>query len=105
MAYAEFGDMFALKRQNTCLYLGFMHDHTSLDPDLTTRLNDYRPPLFTLSKVEVDLTKQDLRDSEYSKFQQLYKEMKDFREGPAAPPVSTFTPKIRSSMTPAQGYW
>ena len=109
VAYAEFGDMFALRRQEHLLvFRGFMHDHTSLDPDLTTRLKDYRPPLFTLSKVEVDpLQKQNLRDSEYSKFQQLYKEMKDFREGPAAPPVSTFTPKqlwdLR--MTPAQGYW
>ena len=108
-AYAEFGDMFALRRsEHLLVFRGFLHDHTSLDPDLTTRLKDYRAPLFTLSKVKDDpYQAQNLRDAEFGTFQQFYKELKNIREGRAAPPVSTFSPKqlwdLR--MTPAQGYW
>lgn len=108
-SYSEFGDMFALRRgEHLLVFRGFLHDHTSLDPDLSTRLSNYQPDFFTLSNVKNDpYQANNLQSSNQKIFENLYTEMKSIRADVAAPPVNQFTPKqlwdLR--MTPAQGYW
>ncbi len=107
VAYAEFGDMFAV-RSATHLLLArvWQHGGTTLDPELTKRVLEARPGItsFGLHEVEHDPFQQDdLLGAEAALGLDLYRKLLAIRQGPGAPPPDALTPErieaLRTSGT------
>lgn len=107
VAYAEFGDMFAV-RSATHLLLArvWQHGGTTLDPELTQRVLEARPGItsFGLHEVEHDpYQKADLLGTEAALGLDLYRKLLAIRQGPGAPSPDALTPErieaLRTSGT------
>jgi arylsulfatase A-like enzyme len=111
-AYAEFGDMLALRSGDDLLtFRYFLHNASSLDPRLTTGLLDWEQSdeqMMSLHTITTDhLQAQDRVAEVPDRLQELYMTLRDVRTGPgAAPPDEMTAERLRAlQMSPAQGYW
>ncbi len=112
-AYAEFGDMLALRQGEWMLtFRCFLHGRTSLDPELTERLVAAAAKQgthgFLLHQVVRDPhQRQNLVDSQWPRFVLLRSSMLAMRRGPGAPPEEAWSPEKLWDLrlSPADGYW
>ncbi|MEE2751025.1 MAG: hypothetical protein VX519_06320 [Myxococcota bacterium] len=111
VAYSEFGDMLALRKDNLLLtFRCFLHNGTSLDPELTSRFE--KAPLqgefFSLHDVVKDSMQQEnLQKSQPEQVETLRNALLNQRKGPGAPPPDALGAEELKALrlTPALGYW
>ena len=111
-AYAEFGDMLALRSGPELLtFRYFLHNASSLDPRLTEGLAGWTTadlPLMGLHNIPQDpLQETDLAQSAPERVQQLQRQLLTVRQGPGVPPPETMSPERLEALrlSPATGYW
>jgi len=96
VAYAEFGDMFAVHSATHLLLARvWQHGGTTLDPELTKRVLEAKPGItsFGLHDVEHDPFQQDdLLTTDAALGLELYQKLLAIRQGPGAPPPDALTP-------------
>ncbi len=109
IAYAEYGDMLALRRGPWLLSLrALLHNGTSLDPSLTEYLLKPSPTGgYKLHDVTRDPYQRHDRMREYPELAQELKQlMVRQRTGPGAPPEYVDYEKLwELRLTPSSGYW
>jgi arylsulfatase A-like enzyme len=112
-AYAEFGDMIALRKgQYLLVFRCSLHNSTSLDPTITEQL---QAPLesvpmghYALYDVRVDpMQTKNLRRQAPEQVASMRKRMLAIRTGAAGVPAGTITPQRLWAlrMAPSEGYW
>jgi hypothetical protein len=112
-AYAEFGDMIALRSgAHLLVFRCSLHNSTALDPAITEQL---RAPISSVPRghyalydvTEDPLQARNLRLAQPETVARLRARMLEIRTGAAAPPAGTLTPQrlwdLR--MAPSEGYW
>jgi len=111
LAYSEFGDMLAIRQGKLLLtFRCFLHNGTSLDPELTSRFE--KAPLqgefFSLHDVVSDSMQQtNLQKSQPQQVEVLRNALLKQRKGPGAPPPDALGAEELKALrlTPALGYW
>jgi hypothetical protein len=97
VAYAEFGDMFAVRsRTHLLLVRLFQHGGTTLDPDFTRRVQEAQPgrTSFGLHAVDTDpLQEHDVLTVEGRVGLELHHQLLAIRQGPGAPPREAMSPE------------
>jgi arylsulfatase A-like enzyme len=112
-AYAEFGDMLLVREgPHVSVFRCTLHNATSLDPGITTRLLDDRAALpadfYSLHDVVADPWQAtDIRSEKPAVFQALRARLIEMRTGPAAVPSGAVSPERLWAlrMAPSDGYW
>lgn len=111
-AYAELGDMLMVRRgSHMLLFRTFLHDRSSLDPELDTLLAESTPgmePFWTMHDVLFDPGQQrDLVPERPPELSQLRGLMLAVRQGPGAVPPEYLDPQKvwELRMTRIQSYW
>ncbi len=112
-AYAEFGDMLALRQGSHLLtFRCFLHGRSSLDPELTERLVASSPEVdasgYHLHDVVNDPAQmRNLSQQEWTRVVYMRSKLLEIRLGPGAPPSEAWSPenlwKLR--FPPEDGYW
>ena len=111
IAYSEFGDMLALRSgEHLLTFRCFLHNGTSLDPELTLRFEKAAldGEFFSLHRVTDDpLQQQNLQTKDPQKTRAMRDALLAHRKGPGAPPPESLTPEALKALrlTPALGYW
>jgi len=109
MAYAEFGDMLAVRRGRWMLTLRAMiHRCTSLDPRLTEHLlTSDTLRHYKLHDVMADpLQRRDLRNKRPQLLDELRQELRALRSGPGAVPQDVDSQRLwELRLTASEGYW
>ncbi len=112
-AYAEFGDMLFLREGPYAFtFRCTLHNATSLDPGITSRLMDDQaaaaPELYRLNDVTSDpLQALDIRAQQAAVFRSMRKRLIALRTGSAAIPSGAVSPERLWAlrMAPSDGYW
>ncbi len=115
-AYAEFGDMLALRMQDyLLLFRGFLHGRSSLDPELTERLAELvtSPPGLARARyhlydvVRDPFQQRDLAAQQALKASYLLQRLMEYRRGLAAPAGQAMDPQRLWDLrlSPTEGYW
>jgi len=110
-AYAEFGDMLAWRAgEHLLTFRCFLHNGTSLDPELTLRFEKAAldGEFFSLHRVTEDpLQQQNLQTEDPQRTRSMRDALLAHRKGPGAPPPESLTPEALKALrlTPALGYW
>jgi arylsulfatase A-like enzyme len=113
VAYAEFGDMLFLRQGRRALtFRCTLHNTTSLDPGITSRLLDDQaalgPEFYALHDVVADpMQAHDLRGQQPAVFNAMRKRLIALRTGVAAIPQGEVSPERlwQLRMAPSDGYW
>lgn len=113
IAYAEFGDMLFLRRGRRAItFRCTLHNATSLDPGITSRLLDDQaalgPELYALHDVVTDpMQRHELRGEQPAVFDAMRKRLISLRTGAAAIPKGEVSPERlwQLRMAPSDGYW
>lgn len=113
LAYGEFGDMLSVREgEHLLVFRCTLHNATSLDPGITTRLVDDRAAVpsqfYSLHDVVQDpLQRTDVRASEPEVFDAMRRQLIALRTGPAAIPDGAISPERLWAlrMAPSDGYW
>jgi arylsulfatase A-like enzyme len=111
IAYAEFGDMLALRQgQRFWSLRAFFFNRSSLDPELTNFILDFQPNerQYALHDLSTDpLQERNLLALEPALARALHARLVSVRTGPGAPPRGALDArKIWAlRMSPADGYW
>ncbi len=111
LAFSEFGDMLALRQGNLLLtFRCYLHDRTSLDPEVTDRLvhESVEAENYALHDVVADPFQHgNLLNQEWSRALSMREQLIDFRRGPGALPAESLVqPRLdQLRLTPSQGYW
>jgi arylsulfatase A-like enzyme len=110
-AYSEFGDMLAWRSgEHLLTFRCFLHNGTSLDPELTRRFEKAAlgGEFFSLHRVTDDpLQQQNLQSKDMQRVRAMRDALLAHRKGPGAPPPDSLTPEALKALrlTPALGYW
>ena len=110
-AYAEFGDMLAVRRGDWFWSVrAFFFNRSSLDPELTNFVVDYRPnpAKMWLNRLENDpFQERNLLQSEPAQAEAMNALLVRLRTGPGAPPPGGLDARKiwELRMSPADGYW
>ena len=108
-AYAEFGDMLALRHGPHLLgFRAMLHNATPLNDDLDHILELPVTPAYRLHDVTQDPWQQhDLSQTMPQRAKELHQLMLEMRRGAAAPALDEITPEqmLELKLTASQGYW
>lgn len=110
-AYAEFGDMLSVRQGDWFWSVrAFFFNRSSLDPELTNFVVDYRPDAqkMWLNRLGSDpFQERNLLESDAAKAAEMNALLVRLRTGPGAPPAGGLDARKiwELRMSPADGYW